>query len=118
MGAGESKTPLFDGGKRVDGRSPEELRALKFTRAFTKYAEGSVLVEFGETKVLCNATVEFSLAVSFLHLTVRLVVVWCGSHQTALSIIPSLLTSRFRAKSIRSSFNLTTRSSLAASSTA
>jgi ribonuclease PH len=34
------------------------MRDLKFTRAYTKHAEGSVLVEFGETRVLCNATVE------------------------------------------------------------
>jgi len=35
-----------------------ELRPVKFTRGFTRYAEGSVLVEFGNTKVLCNASVE------------------------------------------------------------
>ncbi len=44
--------------KRHDGRSPEELRPVGFTRNFTRYAEGSVLVRFGETQVLCNATVE------------------------------------------------------------
>ena len=48
-----SDTPL-----RVDGRGPGELRAITFQRGFTRYAEGSVLVAFGETRVLCNASVE------------------------------------------------------------
>lgn len=43
---------------RQDGRKSNELRPIKITRNYTKYAEGSVLVEFGDTKVLCNATVE------------------------------------------------------------
>ncbi len=43
---------------RPSGRSPEQLRNIKFTRNYTKHAEGSVLVEFGDTKVLCTATVE------------------------------------------------------------
>ncbi|MBZ4687301.1 MAG: ribonuclease [Clostridia bacterium] len=43
---------------RADGRLPEQLRTVKFTRNFTKYAEGSVLVEMGDTKVICNATVD------------------------------------------------------------
>ena len=37
---------------------PQTIRPIRFTRKFTRYAEGSVLVEMGETKVLCNATVE------------------------------------------------------------
>jgi len=37
---------------------PQTIRPIHFTRKFTRYAEGSVLVEMGETKVLCNATVE------------------------------------------------------------
>ncbi|HEX3015755.1 MAG TPA: ribonuclease PH, partial [Desulfobacteria bacterium] len=44
--------------KRVDGRKPEELRPLKLTRGFIEYPEGSVLIEVGRTKVICNATVE------------------------------------------------------------
>lgn len=44
--------------RRIDGRVPDALRPIHFTRSFTRYAEGSVLVCFGETKVLCNATVE------------------------------------------------------------
>ncbi len=43
---------------RPAGRSTSEVRPVTLTRHFTKHAEGSVLVEFGETKVLCTATVE------------------------------------------------------------
>ena len=43
---------------RLDGRSPLALRATKITPGFTKYAEGSVLIEVGSTRVICNATVE------------------------------------------------------------
>ncbi|HMB16415.1 MAG TPA: ribonuclease PH [Pelovirga sp.] len=43
---------------RSDGRNPEQLRPISFQRQFTRYAEGSVLVSFGETRVLCNASVE------------------------------------------------------------
>jgi ribonuclease PH len=43
---------------RPSGRQPEQLRQIKLTRDYTKHAEGSVLVEFGDTKVLCNASVE------------------------------------------------------------
>jgi len=43
---------------RPSGRSAEQLRDITFTRNYTKHAEGSVLVEFGDTKVLCTATVE------------------------------------------------------------
>src|SRR6185295_16902458 len=43
---------------RPSGRAPDELRAVRFTRSFTRHAEGSVLVEFGNTQVLCTATVE------------------------------------------------------------
>jgi ribonuclease PH len=43
---------------RPDGRRPDALRPVAFARGFTRYAEGSVLVSFGETRVLCNATVE------------------------------------------------------------
>jgi ribonuclease PH len=43
---------------RPSGRAPDELRAVRITRGFTKHAEGSVLVEFGETRVLCTASVE------------------------------------------------------------
>jgi len=39
-------------------RQPDELRNIRITRGFTKHAEGSVLVEFGDTKVLCTASVE------------------------------------------------------------
>ncbi len=43
---------------RVDGRRPDELRPVKITRNFIKYAEGSVLIEMGETKVICTVSVE------------------------------------------------------------
>ncbi len=43
---------------RPSGRAPDALRDIRFTRQFTKHAEGSVLVEFGDTKVICTATVE------------------------------------------------------------
>jgi ribonuclease PH len=43
---------------RPSGRQANELREIKITRNYTKHAEGSVLVEFGDTKVLCTASVE------------------------------------------------------------
>jgi len=46
---------------RPAGRSAAETRPVTLTRHYTKHAEGSVLVEFGETKVLCTATVEESV---------------------------------------------------------
>lgn len=45
-------------GIRKDGREPDELRPVRFTRDFTEFALGSVLVEFGATRVLCTASVE------------------------------------------------------------
>ncbi|MEP6599607.1 MAG: ribonuclease PH [Actinomycetota bacterium] len=42
---------------RPDGRAPDELRAITITRNWQAYAEGSALIEFGETKVLCAASV-------------------------------------------------------------
>ncbi|MDD5044659.1 MAG: ribonuclease PH [Candidatus Omnitrophica bacterium] len=44
--------------KRNDGRKETELRPLKITRNYIKYAEGSCLIELGNTKVICTATVE------------------------------------------------------------
>ena len=43
---------------RPNDRAVDQVRPIKITRNYTAYAEGSVLVEFGNTKVLCNATVE------------------------------------------------------------
>jgi ribonuclease PH len=43
---------------RPDGRAADELRPVTITRDWQKYAEGSALVEFGETKVLCAASVQ------------------------------------------------------------
>ena len=46
---------------RPSQRSANQLRDISITRNYTKHAEGSVLVEFGDTKVLCNASVEKSV---------------------------------------------------------
>lgn len=43
---------------RPDGRKPDEMRLVRITPDYNRYAEGSVLVEFGETKVICTASVE------------------------------------------------------------
>ena len=46
---------------RSDNRTAGQLRLIKITRNFTEYAEGSVLIECGKTKVICTATVEDSV---------------------------------------------------------
>ena len=51
----EQANPLA---RRPSGRKPDELRPVRMTRGYTRHAEGSVLVEFGETRVLCTASVE------------------------------------------------------------
>ncbi len=43
---------------RPSGRTPEQPRDVRITRNYTRHAEGSVLVEFGDTKVICTASVE------------------------------------------------------------
>jgi len=43
---------------RPSGRNPEQMRAVSITRGYTRHAEGSVLVAFGDTRVLCTASVE------------------------------------------------------------
>jgi len=43
---------------RIDGRAPDELRPIKITRKFIKYAEGSCLIEIGDTKVICTASID------------------------------------------------------------
>jgi ribonuclease PH len=43
---------------RPSGRAPDELRPIVISRNYTKYAEGSVLISFGDTKVLCTASIE------------------------------------------------------------
>src|SRR5262245_23774147 len=43
---------------RKDGRQPLDLRPVRITSGFTKHAEGAALIEMGETRVLCTATVE------------------------------------------------------------
>lgn len=43
---------------RPSGRTADQLRPVRIERAFTRHAEGSVLVSFGDTRVLCTASVE------------------------------------------------------------
>lgn len=43
---------------RLDGRAADQLRPIKITRNFIKYAEGSCLIEMGDTKVICTASIE------------------------------------------------------------
>ena len=43
---------------RLDGRAMDELRPVKITRGYIKYAEGSCLIEIGDTKVICTASIE------------------------------------------------------------
>lgn len=50
--------PGVDAMGRPDGRAPDQIRPIHFERRYTRYAEGSVLSVFGNTKVLCTATVE------------------------------------------------------------
>jgi ribonuclease PH len=44
--------------KRSDGRGPKAMRPVKITRNYMKHAEGSVLIEMGDTKVICSASIE------------------------------------------------------------
>src|SRR5258708_34745501 len=43
---------------RPSGRAPDQMRELRFEPGFTRHAEGSCLVSFGDTRVLCTASVE------------------------------------------------------------
>ncbi len=43
---------------RPSGRAPDQLRPVRITRGYTRHAEGSVLVEFGDTRVLCTASID------------------------------------------------------------
>jgi len=47
--------------QRANNRQPNQLREIRFTRHYTKHAEGSVLVEFGDTKVICTASIAFGV---------------------------------------------------------
>ncbi len=46
---------------RPSGRTPDQTREIKITRNYTKHAEGSVLIEFGDTKVICTASIDESV---------------------------------------------------------
>src|SRR5258708_39606982 len=48
---------------RPSGRRPDQLRRIAITRNYTRHAEGSVLIECGETRVLCTASVEAGVPV-------------------------------------------------------
>ncbi|TSE18472.1 Ribonuclease PH [Tepidimonas alkaliphilus] len=54
----EPSALLTGGPRRHDGRAADELRPVRITRGYTVHAEGSVLIEFGRTRVLCTASVE------------------------------------------------------------
>ncbi len=49
--------PMTNSSSRPSGRPADQLREVRLTRHYTKHAEGSVLVEFGDTKVICTASV-------------------------------------------------------------
>lgn len=51
-------TPTTTVGVRADGRRPDQLRDVRITRGWLEHAEGSVLIEFGRTRVLCAASFE------------------------------------------------------------
>src|SRR5882724_3206685 len=44
--------------ERAAGRRADQLRLVRLTRAYTRHAEGSVLIEFGDTRVLCTASID------------------------------------------------------------
>ena len=50
-----SSTPT-PAGDRIDGRTPDQLREVRITRGWLDHAEGSALIEFGRTRVLCAAS--------------------------------------------------------------
>ena len=50
---------------RPSNRASNQLRPIKITRRFTKHAEGAVLIEFGDTKVLCTASVSYRTRITF-----------------------------------------------------
>src|SRR5260370_14860810 len=54
----ETEVVTVGGRVRADGRTPEQMRALKITPDFISTAEGSVLIELGNTRVICTATVD------------------------------------------------------------
>ena len=70
---------------RPSGRKPSEMRALRFTPDYTLHAEGSVLAEFGNTRVLCTASVEAGVP-RFLRRQVH--IPRCRLHLDRLSLAP------------------------------
>ena len=53
----DSPAPQSVSFNRPSGRRPDQLRDVRITRNYTKHAEGSVLIEFGDTKVICTASI-------------------------------------------------------------
>ena len=58
MSTGTKESERSNGMKRADGREPDELRPIKITKDYLKYAEGSCLIEMGNTKVIASASIE------------------------------------------------------------
>ena len=58
MSSSSASSVVGVGAPRPSGRAPHQLRPVRITRGFTRHAEGSVLVEFGDTRVLCTASIE------------------------------------------------------------
>jgi ribonuclease PH len=58
MDEGAQRMASGTGLGRIDGRRRDQIRPVKVTRNFTKHAEGSVLIEMGDTKVICTASIE------------------------------------------------------------
>src|SRR5262245_37059974 len=68
--AGSARSERDSMKPRPSGRAPDELRPVRITRRYTRHAEGSVLVEFGDTRVVCTASVEETIP-AFLRNTGR-----------------------------------------------
>ncbi|MDQ3228119.1 MAG: ribonuclease PH [Pseudomonadota bacterium] len=58
MSSGSVPSPSTSHPARPSGRTPDQMREVRIERGFTRHAEGSVLIAYGETRVLCTASVE------------------------------------------------------------
>ncbi len=79
---------------RLDGRKPDDIRKVKITKNYQKYAHGSALIEMGYTKVLCSATVEEGVPL-FLRNS------GCGWITAEYSMLPASTQNRIARDSIR-----------------
>ena len=82
--------------KRDDERQPGELRKIKVTKDYTKHAEGACLIEFGDTRVVCTATIEDSVP-SFLQNSGR------GWVTAEYGMLPRSTTTRIRREKVANS---------------